>query len=113
MNNFFIFFETWLLQKLTAGPSSPYVLYTYFSCLSQILFEWEQLAEFPVDDFLPWHSPKPGFGGKVKYHFGLILAKFFLFSLNFRNFFFGTGRAQYKCPLFDTTDTQEKPIFFM
>lgn len=63
----FCFFHE--LQKLTAGRSSPYWLYTHLSCLFQIIFDYEQLAEFPNDNFLPWHRPKSGFGGKVIYKF--------------------------------------------
>lgn len=60
------------LQRLTAGPSSPYLLYTQLSCLFQILFEYEKLAEIPIGNFLPWQRLKPAFGGKVNIQYILL-----------------------------------------
>lgn len=83
------------LQKLTAGPSSTYLLYTHLSCLFQIIFDYELLAEFPIDNFLPWHRPKSGFGGKVNYNIWFLLQIFFLFSLIFAsNFAFRLNTIQ-------------------
>lgn len=62
------YFLSYQLQKLTAGPSSPYCLYTHLSCLFQIIFDYERLAEFPIENFLPWHCLKRGFRGNVNYY---------------------------------------------
>lgn len=50
---------------MTALPNSTYLLYTQKSCIFQILFEYELLAELPKESFLPWYSQKPAFRGKV------------------------------------------------
>ncbi|XP_055321600.1 dimethyladenosine transferase 2, mitochondrial [Sitodiplosis mosellana] len=54
-------------MRITANPDSKYWLYTQKSCLFQIFFEYELLAEFQKESFLPWFNPKPAYGGKIEY----------------------------------------------
>lgn len=53
------------LQKIAAEPESKYWLYTQKSCIFQILFEYEVLAQIRKESFLPWWNLKPAYGGKV------------------------------------------------
>lgn len=41
-----------------AGVESSYIMYNYYSCIFQILFECEILGKIPKNNFLPWWNPK-------------------------------------------------------